>query len=211
MSDPDKLTAMPRGKLLAALVLQAITISVAGAAIWWWTGRPLAGLLAFTAEDALWSLALTGLLLATLLVLYRFFPPVVDRLARLQAGTYAFLAEKLTFPQIVLVSLCAGIGEETLVRAGIQTALGDWLGLVPAIALAALLFAAMHGARPLVFGLLLVIGVLFGAVFHVTGSLVAVALAHTLYDIVALKLLQDRMHALRLFDETGVASAETAR
>jgi membrane protease YdiL (CAAX protease family) len=90
---------------------------------------------------------------------------------------------------IVLVSLMAGIGEEVLFRGVIQAGLADRLPAWLAVGIAAVLFGAAHWltASYAVFATL--IGVYLGILFLVTENLLAPAVTHALYDLVALSVL----------------------
>ena len=119
----------------------------------------------------------------------------------MQAETYAFLGPKLGMPAIVFISLCAGVGEEALFRGGLQTFLGDYLGAPLAIVLSSAVFAAIHLGKPVITLLLLVVGLIFGTVFWLTGSLLAVTIGHALYDIWALRYLHCEFLRLGLVGE----------
>ena len=94
---------------------------------------------------------------------------------------------KLDMPQIIIISICAGVGEELFFRGAIQPMLGVWL--------TAVLFVLLHGyLNPFnmsltVYGIymVLVIGVL-GLMTEHFGILTAI-IAHTLIDIILLREL----------------------
>lgn len=88
----------------------------------------------------------------------------------------------LTFPKIIFVSFCAGIGEEIFFRGGIQPLIGIWW--------TALIFVALHGyLNPFnwkisVYGttmLVLMAGI--GYLFDYAG-LISAMTAHAFFDIV---------------------------
>ena len=92
--------------------------------------------------------------------------------------------------KIVFISFCAGVGEEIFFRAAIQPILGTWL--------TSLTFVALHGyLNPLnwrisLYGIVMVFIIAgFGYLFEVAG-LITVMTAHTIFDIVLLKLLQEK-------------------
>lgn len=89
--------------------------------------------------DSIWSpFTLLGLQFG---FLYGFFVlaisnfPIFEELSGKQTRLLRNL--KLNWVDIIFMSLCAGIGEEILFRAGIQTWLGPWL--------TSILFIAVHG------------------------------------------------------------------
>ena len=142
-----------------------------------------------------------ALLILTAAMVFRGFKGLSDQLVRLQSETYRFLGGDLGWPAIVAISLIAGISEEVSLRGGLQTLLGDHVGAPAAIVIASALFAALHLTKPLITMLLFGIGLIFGAVYWYTGSLLGVIIAHVLYDIWALRYLTREMHRLGLFDE----------
>jgi len=86
-----------------------------------------------------------------------------------------------SFVNIVFVSLCAGIGEEVLFRAGIQPMIGIWW--------ASILFVMLHGyihpsnLHLTIYGcFLIVICSGFGYLFKIFG-LTASVVAHFIYDV----------------------------
>jgi membrane protease YdiL (CAAX protease family) len=90
---------------------------------------------------------------------------------------------------IVLVSLMAGLGEEVLFRGVIQAGLADRLPAWLAVGIAALLFGAAHWLTTSYAVFATVIGGYLGILFLVTGNLLAPAVTHALYDVVALSVL----------------------
>lgn len=185
-------------KALVVLALQAIGMGAIGAFLWRWSGREQAGFITFSTVQLLQGLALGLALIAIAYALFRGLPRISERLVRMQADTYAFLGPKLGWPAIVIISICAGAGEEALFRGGLQTFLGDYVGVPLAIALSSAVFAVIHLGKPAITALLLVIGAIFGIVFWLTGSLLAVMVGHALYDIWALRYLHREFQRLGL-------------
>ena len=110
------------------------------------------------------------------------------------ADTKRFFADligpiKLSIPQIVFISLCAGIGEELFFRGAIQPMLGIWV--------TSILFVLLHGyLNPFnvslsIYGLymVVVIGVLGLITEHI--GIIAAMTAHSVIDVVLLKELSD--------------------
>ena len=93
-----------------------------------------------------------------------------------------------SFPSILFYSICAGVGEEILFRAGIQPMIGIWP--------AAIVFVLLHGyinpynLNLTIYGLFLVIiAAGFGYLFKFFGLMSAVV-AHIIYDISMFSLLK---------------------
>ena len=198
------------GRLIAALSAQAAVFAWLGLLLWTWSGRRAGEFVDLSWTGVLTGLALAAALILLAFVLFRGFPRIGERLVRLQAPTFGMLGPRLGWLPIVLLSLGAGIGEEALLRGGLQTLLGDYLGPGAAIVLSSAAFAAIHWAKPVITALLFVIGAIFGVVFWYTGSLLAVMIGHVLYDIWALRYLHREMQRLDLFDAPRTGSVPLA-
>lgn len=192
---------LPIGRVIAALAGQAAVMVAAGYALWRWSGRAGEDFVTLSVAQIGLGLALGGGLILVAWTVFRAFPRIADALVRMQAKSYGFIGGKLGWPAIVAISLCAGVGEEALFRGGIQTFLGDRVGIPAAIALSSAAFAAIHLARPVITVMLFVIGALFGAIYWQTGSLLLVMIGHALYDVWALRYLLDEFVRLGLVGE----------
>ena len=104
----------------------------------------------------------------------------------------------LTWPQIIVLSVLAGIGEELLLRAWLQTWLhtktGPWL----AIFLASLVFGLLHFMNIAYVLITFVAGVVLGVAFYYSNSLILVATAHVVYDVCAFAMIVKFPHMLGL-------------
>ncbi|MCA1686202.1 MAG: CPBP family intramembrane metalloprotease [Planctomycetia bacterium] len=102
------------------------------------------------------------------------------------------------WPDLALIAVAAGVGEEMLFRGVIQGALARPLGPIAAVAAAGAVFGLFHPvstAYVVVAGLL---GAYLGLVWLATGNLLAAMVAHAVYDFVALlALLHDHRKAAR--------------
>lgn len=201
----ENLADIPTRKLVALVGLQAGLFTGLGLALWWFSGREPSQFLSAAPHEWYRGIALGALLSAVAAFSFYSFPKITDKLVRFQGKTYAFLKNPLPIWAIVWISICAGVSEEALFRAGLQTLLGDYVGTVAAILISSAIFALVHMAKPVVASIIFVIGVLFGVVYAETGSLLTVMLAHAIYDIFALWYLQKRLHELDFFAETDTA------
>jgi hypothetical protein len=94
-----------------------------------------------------------------------------------------------TWPDLALMSLAAGVGEEMLFRGVFQGVLERWLGTWEGWGAASLLFGLFHPITPgyiLVSGLM---GAYLGGIWMFNGNLLTVMVAHALYDFIALVLI----------------------
>ena len=188
-----------RAALLGLMGLQTVFLLIIGLALWSLSGRSTSGFVTFGGDEMLLGLGLAAILVVIGAAGYYGFPRLSDYLVRAQAKTYAFLENPLPLWAIGLVSIGAGVGEEALFRGGVQTLAADYVGMPVAIVIASALFAVVHFAKPLIATIIFVIGAVFGVIYWQTGSLLAVMIAHALYDVFALWYVQKEMHRLGVF------------
>jgi len=202
MKQPDR-TAKPLPSLpgtLGLLALQAGAFVVIGLTLWGFGGPSSASFVSFRPDEIALGLVLAAILAAVAFATFKGLPRLSEWLVRAQKDTYAFLLEKpLPLWAIVVVSLCAGIGEEALSRGGVQTLAANYMPVPLAIILASALFAIVHMAKPPIAAIIFAIGALFGTIYWQTESLLAVMIGHALYDVFALWYLQKEMHRLNVF------------
>ena len=95
---------------------------------------------------------------------------------------------RLTFSEILLISLCAGVGEEMLFRGAVQPFFG-----IPATSV---LFVAIHGYlnprdwRLSVYGVLMTVGIAWLGYLAETRGLLSAIIGHTIIDVYLLVYLQ---------------------
>lgn len=109
--------------------------------------------------------------------------------------------------QIVVVAAAAGICEELFFRALLQSWLVQVSTPVLGIVLAALVFALMHFVSMTYFVLTLVIGIVLGVTYWLSGSLLGVVVWHFLYDFIAIGVLVKFPHLLGVPLSTGSGAA----
>jgi len=137
-----------------------------------------------------WGLAATGPMLAGFWLL--------DRCAWGPLAALKTDVERLVVPafrdssvvDLALVALAAGLGEELLFRGLLQHGLASWFdaswGIWLALALASVAFGLAHMLSTTYAILAALIGGYLGLLLIWTGNLLAPALAHGLYDFIAL-------------------------
>lgn len=209
MNEADDSKPLAQRDLLVLFTMQAAAFTGLGLALWYWSGRPVEQFLILDITDAFSGIVLGLALAAFGWATSRIFPGFAEKMTRLQAKNFAFLADKFPFPAIVLLSICAGVGEEALFRGGLQTLFADWAGPHAAILVSSTLFALIHLARPVITGIIFGIGVFFGYVYWLTDSLLLVMIAHTIYDIFAISALKKQFHILGLFDDDTATDSLT--
>jgi membrane protease YdiL (CAAX protease family) len=97
--------------------------------------------------------------------------------------------EGCEWPDLALISVTAGVGEEMLFRGVIQAALSKLLGPVAGLLAASALFGLLHPISPAYIVLAGVLGGYLGIVWLVSGNLLTAIVAHAVYDFVALLIL----------------------
>lgn len=118
--------------------------------------------------------------------------PPVARLMQEVEGRIAPLFARAGYLELAGISLLAGLGEETFFRGLLQAQLSKWLDPWLGLALASALFGAGHLITPAYAVVAGLIGLYLGTIFLLTGDLLAVIVAHALYDFLALLYLTDR-------------------
>jgi len=108
------------------------------------------------------------------------------------------LFKRFTWFQILVISLLAGIGEELLIRAVLQSFLIEGLGVFWGITCASIVFGILHFMTKTYVVLTFALGLLFGVAFYYSGSIVLVMVGHTVYDIIAFAMIVKFPHMLGL-------------
>jgi membrane protease YdiL (CAAX protease family) len=98
------------------------------------------------------------------------------------------------WPDIAVLSVAAGVGEEMLFRGVIQGALSRLLGPAAGVVVASVLFGLLHPVSLSYVVIAALLGAYLGVVWLVSGNLLTVMVAHAVYDFVALTVLL-RMHS----------------
>ena len=199
MSKPSPLENMPLPKVLASMAGQAALFTFWGWILWNLTDQPASGFITLTWWEAGAGVALAAALIALSAGLALAFPRYAEWIVRSQARQYPFLRKRISMGAILVISIGAGVGEEALFRAGLQTLLSAYLPFPLALAIASGLFAAIHFAKPMNSVLIFVIGCLFGGVYWASGSLLTVMIGHAIYDVYALWALQEALHRYGVF------------
>jgi membrane protease YdiL (CAAX protease family) len=163
----------------------------------WLLGRPLLSEFAGHAVDVVLGVLATGPALGAFVLAQRSPWPPLARLRTLLDDLVAQWFSGCSWPELALLSALAGVGEEALFRGLVQGGLTDILGAATGVALASLLFGLCHSMTPTYAVAATLMGAYLGGLYLWTGNLVASALAHGLYDFVALLWLVRAKRARR--------------
>jgi hypothetical protein len=155
----------------------------------WLTGLPVWQSLKLGPIDPAWGLAATAPLLAGLLYALRSTAGPLVRIRALCREVFVPFLRPCRVWELAALAAAAGVGEELFFRAFLQGLGERWLGFLPAWLLTSALFGLVHAVTPAYAVIATLIGLYFGAVWSLTGSLPAVMMAHGLYDFIALIVL----------------------
>ena len=162
------------------------------------TGVPAAG--SFDQSDifapATWAAAVTITLPMFALLYFERRTRIVwlRELWQLSGELLGPVVARVTFAELVVVSLFAGLGEELLFRGFLQSWLGGQ-GLLVALIVPNVLFGVLHWISRDYAVCSFCIGLYFSCLLHFADSvnLTALIIAHSLYDLVALLCLAREM------------------
>ena len=172
-----------------------------GLALAYWAGIPLAPRLLPEALHV--GLGLAGVL--PLLLLFAWaqasaWPPM-RRLRTDLSTSLTVLFEGARWPEVLVVSLLAGWGEELLFRGVLQQWLAPRIGQYAALGLAAVLFGLVHSISIVYLIGATLAGLFFGWLYLWTGSLLVPIIADGGYDWIAITIVLNR-------SERGVTSQQ---
>ena len=94
----------------------------------------------------------------------------------------------LTWWQLLILAVLAGIGEELLFRGFLQPFLAGRFGTAAAVVGASLVFGLLHWITPSYAVFASILGVYLGLLVVLSGNLVGAAVCHAVYDYVALSV-----------------------
>jgi uncharacterized protein len=147
---------------------------------------PIAASFHWSIRDAAWGLAGTIPLLALLAVLLRTRSGWMQEIVRFLDQSVRPIFGQWSVPQLAILSILAGIGEELLFRALVQEGcsrlIGPWAGLV----VASLLFGSFHWVTRGYALLAASIGIYLGLLWIFSANLLIPIITHAAYDLFAL-------------------------
>jgi hypothetical protein len=158
--------------------------------IGWLTGFAPLDAFDWNGADAAWGIVAAGPMIAFWRVASRLN---ASRLAPFQQFLWNDvrpLFARLSFGEMALISLAAGVGEELLFRGlvqfGLARAIDGSSGVVVGVAIASVMFALAHAMTTSYAVLAGATSVYLGAIFLATGNLLTPIVAHGAYDLFAL-------------------------
>ena len=173
---------------LIVLVVETVLAAV-GLVVGRWIGTPILEDARVDLRSGVLALAATLPLLALTFWSMRTELAFFARLREVFSETVVPLFGSLSLPELLLISIMAGIGEEVFFRAFLQGSLGRFVNPWIALALVSAFFGLVHAVSigyAIVAGLL---GVYLGTLLLVTGNLFVAVAVHALFDFVAILLI----------------------
>jgi len=157
--------------------------------IGWLVGVPIVEQFSWSPWDAGLGMAAALPLLGVFLFLIRARTPPLDGLRRSVMEIIQPMFRGCGLTELAVISVAAGVGEETLFRGLVQTATGNWLGPLPALIVTSISFGLVHPLSRMYILLASGFGLYLGACSLASGNLLVVVVAHSLYDFLALAYL----------------------
>jgi len=177
------------GTLIILAVLFEAGLAPLAIVLGWLFGRPALSGFAWSAEDAALGVLATLPMLGLFLLGQRWQFGPFRSIRRFFDEEMRPILGGCTLPDLALISVAAGVGEELLFRDVLQGVLGRWLGSVAGWGVASLLFGLLHPITPGYIVVAALMGAYLGGVWMFNGNLLTVMVAHALYDFIALVLL----------------------
>jgi CAAX protease family protein len=149
-------------------------------------GQPLFGDLEWRLHD-LWLGILASLpLFALFFWLLHSSLPAFKRIREFLETHVRTVFEPWAIWQLVVISLVAGACEEVFFRSVFQGGLARYIGAIPALVVASVIFGCFHWVTKAYAVVATLIGAYLGVLWLVAGNLLAPITAHAVYDFVAL-------------------------
>jgi membrane protease YdiL (CAAX protease family) len=170
------------------LVVEAVLVAV-GLVVGRWIGTPILEDARVDLRAGVLALAATLPLVACVFWSMRTEVAFFARFREVLRETVVPLFAGSSLPELLLIAIMAGIGEEVFFRGFLQGSLGRVVNPWIALALVSALFGVAHMVSigyAIIAGLL---GAYLGALLLLTGNLFVAVAVHALFDVVALLLI----------------------
>jgi uncharacterized protein len=174
--------------LLLAVAVEGGFIVLA-VVIGWFTDTPPVHRFHWSGLGVLEGVAATLPLVGVFFIIIRW---PVGPLARIKEFSERILRPMLrtcTVVDFLGIAALAGLGEEMFFRGAVQGSLQHWVPVWLAVLISSVFFGLMHAVTPTYALLAAGLSVYLGVVWHYTDNLLVVAIAHALYDFLALLYL----------------------
>ncbi len=163
-----------------------LSLLLAGAMLAFLLGQPLFGDLSWSLRD-LWLGILASLpLLVLFFWLLHSSLPAFERIGEFLEAHVRTFFESWAIWQLAVISLLAGVCEEVLFRGVVQGGLASYIGTIPALVVASVIFGCFHLVTKTYAVIATLIGAYLGVLWLAAGNLLAPMTTHAVYDFVAL-------------------------
>ena len=192
----DELEQTP-DEVFAAAVIFELALGALALILGWTLGPDAREFIPALESETAWSIVtgigygcLAAIPIYVFIELVRKIPwEPVRELERLSEDNVFKTLLQLSPLELVLISICAGVGEELLFRgwlmyflADLGAETGDSMQLIAALVASAIMFGLVHPITKLYVFLAAVMGVYFGVLLILTGNLLVPIAAHAAYD-----------------------------
>ena len=201
---PDEMPEPAAGDLFAWASIYSTCLGVMGVLLGWLVGPDAREFIPdFDPHDAkpvvmgvLWGALAAAPMLLLIEGVRRVPLQSVQELEKLSSDPVFKQLTSLSALELVVISLCAGVGEELLFRGWLMQFLmtvgteaqPDPTRIIAAIAVSSFVFGLVHPITKLYIVLATVIGAYLGLLFHFSGNLLIPITAHAVYDAVQLMM-----------------------
>lgn len=192
--------------MIYIIIALEIAAALLGLALAWLFGVPVLDQFGWDARSLGIGVAATVPLLAALVIGLRWPPAPLRRLYEQLGEEVLPMLAPASWPQLALLAVAAGVGEELLFRGFLQQAFADRFGMTAGLIIASVLFGLAHPMSKTYVLLAALMGAWFGVLFVETDGLLAPIVTHALYDFVALVWLIRRHRARATADDGGPES-----
>ncbi|MCS1409714.1 MAG: hypothetical protein M2R45_02898 [Verrucomicrobia subdivision 3 bacterium] len=185
-NEPENASELQRPFFGGAMILFESSLVVIAWILAWIFGVPLFADFRWDAKSAFLGLSSTIPMLAMFVwIVHSDYPPFVE-IRKLLSTFIGQGFGECPLIQIALLSLAAGVGEEVLFRAVLQSGIAAHSTPLLGILAASLLFALCHSLSIAYFIIIFIIGIYLSLVWHAAGNLLAPMITHAVYDFIAL-------------------------
>jgi len=137
-------------------------------------------------HDAWLGMVATIPLIPIFLIMVHGSIPFLSKLKSISKDTIRPMMRRCTIPDLIGISMLAGVGEEMIFRGVLQSWLAQDSPAWAAIIASSISFGMMHSMSKSYFVLATLIGAYLGFLFYWTGNLITPMMVHFLYDAFAL-------------------------
>ncbi len=155
----------------------------------WLVGHPALGRFAWSSTDALWGAVATIPLVAMFLLIIQWPIGPIGKIKKFWDEEATPLFAESTWPEIALIAISAGVGEEMLFRGVLQSSFTGWFNPAWGLIITSLLFGVLHPISIPYVVMASVVGFYLGELWVLSGNLLTVMVIHALYDFFVLAYL----------------------